>query len=123
MTSPLPIVAVGHRHRVARVGKPRPRVPESVETLVGRPGVGQPSGDGLVPRSAAPSERCFADDVVVLEEFRPDPEPHAADSESAARPTLLWLDTSEDPTGAALVWPFLMLMIYVVLGVGFVVAR
>ncbi len=33
------------------------------------------------------------------------------------------LDTSDDPTGAAIVWPFVMLLIYVVLGLGFVVAR
>ena len=36
------------------------------------------------------------------------------------RPTL---DTTDDPTGAAFVWPLVMLLTYVVLGLGFVVAR
>ena len=33
------------------------------------------------------------------------------------------LDTSDDPTGAAFAWPFVMLLIYVGLALGFVLAR
>jgi hypothetical protein len=52
----------------------------------------------------------------VLDEFRAqttrcDHEPRAG------------LDTSGDPTGAALAWPFVILLVYVGLALGFVVAR
>jgi hypothetical protein len=33
------------------------------------------------------------------------------------------LDTSDDPTGAAILWPLVMLLTYVALGVGFALAR
>ena len=33
------------------------------------------------------------------------------------------VDTSDDPTGAALAWPFVMFLVYVGLALAFVVAR
>jgi hypothetical protein len=35
-----------------------------------------------------------------------------------ARPTEPMLDTADDPTGAALVWPLLMLVVYALIAVG-----